>query len=123
MNREAFKSYFKPKKRQYKTKTHNIIEAVSLYEAHRRGDIAEFDTCSDLEEKCRAVGITYRWFRNWVKSTNREIFIQDKKRSKIDLTKYEQNEKGQYLIPREHMTPYLRNYASKHHIKLKTKKD
>ena len=43
--------------------------------------------------------------------------------SKIDFDRYPRNEKGQYLIPKSEMTPYMRKLASKLKLKLKTIKE
>ena len=44
----------------------------------------------------------------------------DKGKTKFDFTKYPQNEKGQYLIPKTEITSYIRNLASKMNIKIKS---
>ncbi len=46
----------------------------------------------------------------------------DRGKSKIDFSKYEQDDEGRYLIPASEITQYLRNVASKQRLKIKSVK-
>ena len=66
-----------------------------------------------LSEKCAKRRLNARGF-------DIQIMMRRPRESKIDFDRYPQNEKGQYLIPADEVTPSLRNRASKMKIKIKS---